>query len=398
MNILVLSEVTSGGEWMATLNLIKSIKSFYPNINFLLIGIGSDTEYYSEFLYHKIIKRAQASPPLSFLKKIIRDLVNIVREIKNLNSYYRIDIIYSTNFLLSFAVYRFLTRKGYPHIYAFHGQKSVLRLQDDFSYRQVIIKFLERLSFFSPNIIVTPSPVGVQKIQTLLSIFSNYIDIQVIPNCIDLKFYKSISSIKLEALRQLLGIPIYQKTVMYIGRIARYKGLVELLKGFQIFSERNERITLIIVYPAINADPHILNYLLDFVFKYKLEKHVRFIPDITLSKIPYMYKVADVVILPSEVEISPLVVLEALTCGTPCIVSKAADDQKKIFSLSPELVLANNKPDTINRMLHNFFTISKFRKRKIIQRLLNIYENPNKTAVDLFMSLCKSIIIETKFS
>jgi len=117
---------------------------------------------------------------------------------------------------------------------------------------------------------------------------------------------------KIEA-RQILGIPSYQRIVLFVGTLEYRKG-IDLLIG------------------AMSGLPNIHLYLIGKAtpFSEKVLKgsslhnvhrsgHVP--TDIPESLLPVWYSAADVFILPSRYESFGLVLLEAMACGTPTISS-----------------------------------------------------------------------------
>jgi len=109
-------------------------------------------------------------------------------------------------------------------------------------------------------------------------------------------------------------INFYNKTdnkLLFVGRLTRRKGILDLLKSFNEIKDKNYKLLIIgdgelaeIVNEKIKNNPRIRSY------KY-----------INKNKLGEYYTLADMVIVPSHYEPGALVPREALSCGTPILVS-----------------------------------------------------------------------------
>lgn len=108
------------------------------------------------------------------------------------------------------------------------------------------------------------------------------------------------------------------KTIfLFVGRLAKVKDLPTLLRAAKIAQDKN--------LPAefwIAGEGEQEKELKSFANENKLE-NVRLLGAIPHDKIAEVYQKADFFILPSLSEGNPLVILEAMACGLPIIVSDA---------------------------------------------------------------------------
>jgi glycosyltransferase involved in cell wall biosynthesis len=97
--------------------------------------------------------------------------------------------------------------------------------------------------------------------------------------------------------------------VICTGQLTQRKGLSYLLRGYQRFARAGTRLTLVgsVVGDGAALSPYA-----------ELFRHV---PHQTRASLAERYRRADVFVLPTLIEGMPLVVLEAMACGLPVIVT-----------------------------------------------------------------------------
>ena len=105
------------------------------------------------------------------------------------------------------------------------------------------------------------------------------------------------------------------KTLLFIGRIAKEKGLDVLLRAWQKVGREDWNLVL--------AGPDWLGYseLLKEIIKTKKMRNVDFIGTVDGEKKAEQYLKADLFVLPSPIENFSIVVLEALSYGIPVIAT-----------------------------------------------------------------------------
>ncbi|MFM9916342.1 MAG: glycosyltransferase family 4 protein [Rhizobacter sp.] len=97
--------------------------------------------------------------------------------------------------------------------------------------------------------------------------------------------------------------------VIYAGQLTQRKGISYLLRGYQQFARSDSRLTL--VGSIVGSDAPLRPYA--DVFEHVSHQ--------TRPALAAMYRASDVFVFPTLIEGMPLVVLEAMACGLPVIVT-----------------------------------------------------------------------------
>jgi glycosyltransferase involved in cell wall biosynthesis len=105
------------------------------------------------------------------------------------------------------------------------------------------------------------------------------------------------------------------KMILFVGRIARYKGIRELIDAVERLPEN---------YCLSIVTNDSVEELKKIISSKKMDKKVVFFNKISYSKLPEFYRSADVFCMPStdRGEAFGLVALEAMACGTPIITTE----------------------------------------------------------------------------
>ncbi|MEM9567859.1 MAG: glycosyltransferase family 4 protein, partial [Cyanobacteria bacterium P01_E01_bin.34] len=128
---------------------------------------------------------------------------------------------------------------------------------------------------------------------------------QLIPNGVDTGVYVPVDASKREQVRQDLDLPTDKPTFLFVGRFVEKKGLPILYELVQRFP------SMYWIFAGWGPlDPE----------RWDLP-NVRVFRDRRGPELTPLYQTADLLVLPSKGEGFPLVVQEAMACGTPAMVS-----------------------------------------------------------------------------
>lgn len=155
--------------------------------------------------------------------------------------------------------------------------------------------------------------------------------VHYIPHGVNTNIFKPVDS---SELKQKLNLED-SNIILFVGRIAKGKGVDKLIKILNIIHQKNKRIKLVI----IGGDAGYLPIVKRLIQKYKLSKHVLHLGYITKENLPIYYSMADLVVYPSRQEIFGLVLCEAMACGKAVIGSNI---------MGPSEIIVNGKTGFIS--------------------------------------------------
>lgn len=136
-----------------------------------------------------------------------------------------------------------------------------------------------------------------------------------IPNGVDVNRFRP--DLNIASLRAVYHLPDTSVVVLFVGTLDRahhYRRVDLLLKAVAQVNNRALHLVL-----AGGGD---LAYYKQLASNLGISEQVTFLGSVPNSNLPRVYNTADIVVLPSQLqEAFPLVILEALACGKPAIVS-----------------------------------------------------------------------------
>ncbi|VVB82955.1 D-inositol-3-phosphate glycosyltransferase [uncultured archaeon] len=170
-------------------------------------------------------------------------------------------------------------------------------------------------------------------------------------------------------IRKKFGIPLNKKVIISVGRIEYSKGADLLF----YLAEHNPEILFVLIGQLSK----------DYASKKKL-KNIIFIERKSPQELSDYYNLADLCICPSRAEGFGLVPREAMSCGTPAIVS----DVLSLRMIEPAIKVQLNS-EKIEKEMNNFFNLSTKEKKElsIKSRKYIINESSYELCKNLYSSL-----------
>jgi glycosyltransferase involved in cell wall biosynthesis len=143
--------------------------------------------------------------------------------------------------------------------------------------------------------------------------------VHYLPNAIDMTHFRPADPAERDRLRQQLDLSADRVVCLFVGRLSREKGVLELLEAWRLLQPSD---ALLVV-----AGPDMTGHAWDagasgraFVERHGLHASVRFVGP--LADVAPMIKAADLVVQPSHFEALGLSAIEALACGVPLVASE----------------------------------------------------------------------------
>ena len=142
--------------------------------------------------------------------------------------------------------------------------------------------------------------------------------IHFLPNAVDITRFRPADAGEQRALRQLWDIPPGMVVCLFVGRLSREKGLMDLMAAWAIVRPQNA--VLLVAGPDMAGHPwNVGPAARAFVERQGLDASVRFLG--SMADVAPLLRAADVVVQPSHFEALGLSAVEALACGVPVIAS-----------------------------------------------------------------------------
>jgi glycosyltransferase involved in cell wall biosynthesis len=180
----------------------------------------------------------------------------------------------------------------------------------------------------------------------------------VFKNCVNESIFKKrLSFEQVNLLKGKLNIPMKNKIILYIGRIVKEKGVVELLDSFNKIDCND--VTLLIVGSSCFGNKTNTKY--EKIVNKKIQaskKQIIFTGFINQEDLYKYYSISDVSVIPSKFEDpAPLVFVEAQISGKPIIATKVGGLPEYSFGNNIFFIdkkdLTNNLTDKLNFVLKN---------------------------------------------
>lgn len=137
----------------------------------------------------------------------------------------------------------------------------------------------------------------------------------MIMNAVDTEKFKPDIEIR-NQMRSRFCLSQEHCAILFVGRIEEIKRVDRVVEAISILKAKEALFKLFIA-----GDGTLINKLKDYVSIEKLEADITFLGNVHHDELPSYYNMADALVLPSEMEGVPMVILESLACGTPVIAS-----------------------------------------------------------------------------
>jgi len=200
--------------------------------------------------------------------------------------------------------------KKKPLIISAHGGISI-----NWDYKDKIPKMISDITTGYLKKYLKPHYIAVTKME--IPIIKEYgaddDHIHFIPHGVNTDIFKPVDGSRLKKKFGLENSDI----ILYVGRIAKGKGVDKLIKILNLVIKKNKRVKLVI----IGGDAGYLPIVKNLIQRYNLSKYVTLVGYVSKINLPEYYSMADLIVYPSRQEIFGLVLCEAMACGKAVIGS-----------------------------------------------------------------------------
>ncbi len=200
--------------------------------------------------------------------------------------------------------------KKKPLIISAHGGISI-----NWDYKDKIPKMISDKTTGYLKKYLKPHYIAVTKME--IPIIKEYgaddDHIHFIPHGVNTDIFKPVDG---SSLKKKLGLE-NSDIILYVGRIAKGKGVDKLIKILNLVIKKNKKVRLVI----IGGDAGYLPIVKNLIQQYNLSKYVTLVGYVSKFNLPEYYSMADLIVYPSRQEIFGLVLVEAMACGKAVIGS-----------------------------------------------------------------------------
>ncbi len=154
-----------------------------------------------------------------------------------------------------------------------------------------------------------------------------------------------------------------QKFFFFAGTMKERKNVLNIIKGFQIFLEKNSQSTYSLVLAGKNEGVYFKN-LKKYIEEHDLTNHVIFSGHLNEGQLSFAYKRAEALIFPSIVEGTGFPILEAMGVGTPVITSNIFGPAE-LGANGGSVLINPYKPEEIAEAMIEISSNTEFRKNII---------------------------------
>lgn len=196
-------------------------------------------------------------------------------------------------------------------------------------------------------------------------------DAFVIANGLDL------TEVKKDYPRKLIesfGIHKKMKYLLVLGRLDKKKGFDILIPAVKEIISQREDLYLVI---AGNSQTSYLNVIKQMILDNSIKNKVIFTDEVSGDVKWALYYFAEIFVLPSYSENFGMVVVEAMACGTPVVISNKVGIHKEVEQNEAGIIVEANSERVkygINKLLNNDYTrlmVSK-KGKELVEMLYDI--------------------------
>ena len=183
-------------------------------------------------------------------------------------------------------------------------------------------------------------------------------------------------------IRERYRIPDDCHVLLFVGRIEEIKNVYGLIESVKLLRDEGGNYRLYVA-----GDGTLKKSLEDKVKSLGLEKEVQFLGKVSHEELPGYYNMADVFALPSFMEGTPMVLMEALSCGTPVIATKVGGVPDIVVHCSNGIMIDEGTPEEIAAAVKAAQKLDKDRNR--ISRSVSHHRSINvaKQLTDIFSTV-----------
>ncbi|MFZ5632662.1 MAG: glycosyltransferase [Bacillota bacterium] len=306
----------------------------------------------------------------SMLPRFIKELKQFSG--KNLRQY---AIIHSNYWLSGCVGLQMQNSLHIPRVHTSHSLGIVRKnaLNSGISEPLTLRLRVERELLQRANRVIATTPLEKDVLAGFYSVLPE--NVSVVPCGVNTGFFRPLNS------KPGPGQPAARKkTVLFVGRFEKNKGIEILLKSFAILKDKHPATALcsrllIAGGDPLDVSPEALSYekkkYLEFIRENGISDLVAFAGPLKQEVLPAYYSNACVTVIPSHYESFGLVAVEAMACGCPVIASRTGGLQHNVLHGKTGLLVSPQNPDELASAINHLLTNERARKKMSTEAALH---------------------------
>ena len=227
--------------------------------------------------------------------------------------------------------------KKNPALVTLHGQQSITINKRKNLLIRAIYSFLEKIALKKALRILATDLITYKYYCNAYPAFADKIDI--IPTGVNMSLFRPLDKYTCRSKHQLSGSA---KIILYLGRVEPPKKVEEIIKAFEKLYHANPNYILLII-----GDGKQLQEMIGLTRKLSISDAVLFFGARMREELPELINCADISVLYSGNEGSPLSVKESLACGVPVVANRVGDIDAIITNGKNGYIVYNESIDTL---------------------------------------------------
>lgn len=263
-------------------------------------------------------------------------------------------------------------------IVTLHGQQALTVFKRKGWIIRTIYSLLEKIALKKANYILATDKI-TQNYYSKRYPHYKY-KIAITPTGVDLNIFKPLDKDKI---RKKLGYDDSDRIILYLGRIGPPKRVADIIKSFSILKKEMPKVKLVIIGDGVKK--HEMEKLAS---KLSLSNSIYFLGARMRDELPELINAADISVLYSGNEGSPLSVKESLACGIPVVANRVGDIDEIIESGKNGYILDKENNYELSELMKKCLKESSSMKFECIESVKPYsHDLINKKVFDIYNKL-----------
>jgi glycosyltransferase involved in cell wall biosynthesis len=202
--------------------------------------------------------------------------------------------------------------------------------------------------------------------------------VHFLPNAVDILRFRPADADERRSLRRHWDVPADAVVCLFVGRLSREKGLMDLMAAWHLVRPANA--VLLVAGPDMVDHPwNVGPAAREFVEQHGLGASVRFLGSI--ADVAPLLRVADLVIQPSHFEALGLSAVEALASGVPVVASAVGGLLDFVVDGENGMLCPPQDPEALSVCIKAFIVDDAFRQRASDRARASVIEQYDEQTV-----------------